>query len=135
MDNSVLAKHYIYKVVFFNDSATTEIYTLSLHDALPIYYQVKVYKEGCIETSSCYYYSALGLEDNKNNKPFVIYPNPTRNILFIEGVNVKNIRILELSGKEVLVIKNMNQIDVSHLSKGLYLIEINNSEARLFSKL
>ena len=23
---------------FFNDTATTEIYTLSLHDALPIYY-------------------------------------------------------------------------------------------------
>src|ERR1041384_4148915 len=25
------------KVFFFNDTATTEIYTLSLHDALPIY--------------------------------------------------------------------------------------------------
>src|SRR5258708_22157146 len=25
-------------VFFFNDTATTEIYTLSLHDALPIYY-------------------------------------------------------------------------------------------------
>src|SRR3712207_7385015 len=25
---------------FFNDTATTEIYTLSLHDALPIYYGV-----------------------------------------------------------------------------------------------
>src|SRR2546430_3422918 len=24
---------------FFNDTATTEIYTLSLHDALPIYFQ------------------------------------------------------------------------------------------------
>ena len=24
-------------LVFFNDTATTEIYTLSLHDALPIY--------------------------------------------------------------------------------------------------
>ena len=24
--------------LFFNDTATTEIYTLSLHDALPIYY-------------------------------------------------------------------------------------------------
>src|SRR3712207_9473252 len=24
---------------FFNDTATTEIYTLSLHDALPIYYR------------------------------------------------------------------------------------------------
>src|SRR6266498_6100493 len=28
---------YIGAVFFFNDTATTEIYTLSLHDALPIY--------------------------------------------------------------------------------------------------
>src|ERR1019366_10758100 len=27
---------------FFNDTATTEIYTLSLHDALPIYHQQQV---------------------------------------------------------------------------------------------
>src|SRR3970040_3170848 len=27
---------YLYRVFFFNDTATTEIYTLSLHDALPI---------------------------------------------------------------------------------------------------
>src|SRR5690242_21039563 len=28
--------HSVYHVFFFNDTATTEIYTLSLHDALPI---------------------------------------------------------------------------------------------------
>src|SRR3989454_6348318 len=28
-----------YFFFFFNDTATTEIYTLSLHDALPIYHQ------------------------------------------------------------------------------------------------
>src|SRR2546422_1220964 len=28
----------MYPLFFFNDTATTEIYTLSLHDALPIYY-------------------------------------------------------------------------------------------------
>ena len=28
--------HYYYLCFFFNDTATTEIYTLSLHDALPI---------------------------------------------------------------------------------------------------
>src|SRR5215510_9211918 len=31
---------------FFNDTATTEIYTLSLHDALPIRYGVGVGREG-----------------------------------------------------------------------------------------
>src|SRR5947209_11554258 len=29
--------HYTHFLFFFNDTATTEIYTLSLHDALPIY--------------------------------------------------------------------------------------------------
>src|SRR5256885_8782118 len=30
---------------FFNDTATTEIYTLSLHDALPIYQQMRHARE------------------------------------------------------------------------------------------
>src|SRR2546430_5948680 len=32
-----MAHHCCYFFFFFNDTATTEIYTLSLHDALPIY--------------------------------------------------------------------------------------------------
>src|SRR5438270_10726144 len=31
---------------FFNNTATTEIYTLSLHDALPIYYHAVLVDEG-----------------------------------------------------------------------------------------
>src|SRR6266571_1348298 len=31
------AQNFQYPLFFFNDTATTEIYTLSLHDALPIY--------------------------------------------------------------------------------------------------
>src|SRR3712207_9125571 len=33
---SLRSRHYSYLFFFFNDTATTEIYTLSLHDALPI---------------------------------------------------------------------------------------------------
>src|SRR3712207_8194800 len=33
-------------VFFFNDTATTEIYTLSLHDALPIYWAAPDPREG-----------------------------------------------------------------------------------------
>src|SRR2546429_9450792 len=36
MSSSILTYQYIYFFFFFNDTATTEIYTLSLHDALPI---------------------------------------------------------------------------------------------------
>src|SRR5690554_8179514 len=36
----LLISHHLYFffLFFFNDTATTEIYTLSLHDALPIFY-------------------------------------------------------------------------------------------------
>src|SRR5260370_41941260 len=34
---SIFCFSYIFFFFFFNDTATTEIYTLSLHDALPIY--------------------------------------------------------------------------------------------------
>src|SRR2546430_11221842 len=33
----MLTTHYFLLFFFFNDTATTEIYTLSLHDALPIF--------------------------------------------------------------------------------------------------
>src|SRR5690242_21814358 len=33
---SILTSHTCFLFFFFNDTATTEIYTLSLHDALPI---------------------------------------------------------------------------------------------------
>src|SRR2546430_15584268 len=40
---TVWLSHHISFFFFFNDTATTEIYTLSLHDALPIYLAV-----GCL---------------------------------------------------------------------------------------
>src|SRR5574341_2293398 len=37
---------------FFNDTATTEIYTLSLHDALPIYPKPQVRADSCHQRKS-----------------------------------------------------------------------------------
>src|SRR2546429_6929878 len=36
----------MYQLFFFNDTATTEIYTLSLHDALPIFAVVQMHARG-----------------------------------------------------------------------------------------
>ena len=37
-EGGYIVTHRVVKYFFFNDTATTEIYTLSLHDALPIWY-------------------------------------------------------------------------------------------------
>src|SRR5436853_7791909 len=39
--------HFFFSFFFFNDTATTEIYTLSLHDALPISAAASRSLEGC----------------------------------------------------------------------------------------
>ena len=40
---------FFFFIFFFNDTATTEIYTLSLHDALPIYMEDNKIKEMALE--------------------------------------------------------------------------------------
>src|SRR5258708_31070349 len=38
---------FIFSLFFFNDTATTEIYTLSLHDALPICVFLLIHRNAC----------------------------------------------------------------------------------------
>src|SRR5438067_9858399 len=48
---------------FFNDTATTEIYTLSLHDALPILFGTAANSAVCVGLLGC---GARGFEDAKS---------------------------------------------------------------------
>src|SRR5256885_5390942 len=67
MFGSNICRTYIFFFFFFNDTATTEIYTLSLHDALPI----------CLPTSGtggatlwgCSGASVLGCSDGLSPQP------------------------------------------------------------------
>src|SRR2546430_7407769 len=43
----MMIRTYLFFFFFFNDTATTEIYTLSLHDALPIYAVCRGIKKSC----------------------------------------------------------------------------------------
>src|SRR3989339_2224510 len=45
----VCAQRLSLKIFFFNDTATTEIYTLSLHDALPIFFS-----NSAVDMTSCF---------------------------------------------------------------------------------
>src|SRR2546430_2933737 len=50
----------IFFLFFFNDTATTEIYTLSLHDALPICMDVGVHVHRAFEGTCLQSYTASG---------------------------------------------------------------------------
>ena len=55
-----------YLCAFFNDTATTEIYTLSLHDALPIILTMPLYREMPEAEITCLDYSPEMLERAKS---------------------------------------------------------------------
>ena len=68
--------------------------------------------------------ATAGLED-QTQLNISIYPNPTNNTLFITGIETPiAISIYNVLGKEVLSIKNTNNINVQALPSGLYMIRL-----------
>ncbi|WBV59876.1 endonuclease [Chryseobacterium camelliae] len=76
-------------------------------------------------------YNSLATTEASKEKAFSIYPNPVKNNqLFVKGENLNKIskaEVIDLSGKLIQVIqhpfKNSNKIDLTSLSKGVYLLK------------
>jgi len=65
-------------------------------------------------------------------KSFVLFPNPTSDLLSISGEGLKEIRISDLSGKEWQFFKtNLNQISLKELPNGMYNIQISDRDKKL----
>ena len=74
-------------------------------------------------------------ENNKLN--IAVYPNPVAETLFIssEGNIIEKIKIYSIDGTQVIeASSNLNAINVSNLSVGLYFIEISSLEGRSIQK-
>ena len=68
--------------------------------------------------------STASIED-QTQLDISIYPNPTNNTLFISGNETPiAITIYNVLGKEVLSIKNTNNINVQALPSGVYMIRL-----------
>lgn len=68
---------------------------------------------------------------------FNLYPNPTSDVLNISsknGLEMKEIKITDLSGRIVKTLNNATTINVSDLSAGTYLIDITTNEGKASSK-
>ncbi len=68
---------------------------------------------------------------------FTLYPNPTSDVLNISsknGLEMKEIKITDLSGRIVRTLNNATTINVSDLSAGTYLIDITTKEGKASSK-
>src|SRR6266516_8189598 len=84
---------YFHFFFFFNDTATTEIYTLSLHDALPILYRWQ--QAPCICGRACAIYTRSEEHTSELQSPYDLVCR-----LLLEKKKKKNIYILVCKKKK-----------------------------------
>ncbi|RRJ91827.1 T9SS C-terminal target domain-containing protein [Paenimyroides tangerinum] len=68
---------------------------------------------------------------------FTIFPNPTSgelNISAVNGLELNEVSIFDLTGRKVKSFQNSSTLDVSNLATGTYVIEIKTNEGRGTSK-
>jgi hypothetical protein len=56
-----------------------------------------------------------------------VYPNPARNILYVDHVKDKEVRLYDLTGRLVLIANASSDrlsLDVSSLGRGVYVIKV-----------
>lgn len=98
-------------------------------------YAAEIVFGDCIDTSDCVQVTWLGTDNQKQIPHVLVLPNPVNNNLTIT-IDAKqfNCQILSTTGQEVIYTENKNEIDVSDLPSGSYLIKITSSEITFVSK-
>lgn len=98
-------------------------------------YTVEVtYANGCPEISAPYTVTTTSLAEYAL-KNFTIYPNPTKGLITIKGVGLKNVEVqlYNLVGELIsnYSVDNNETINLSSLSEGVYLLKINGTTNRI----
>ncbi len=77
-------------------------------------------------TETIYLTPATAIDTRTNSQQYRIYPNPTNDILHIDGLKKNTIiTINDITGREIASMKqNNNSFMINHLPKGIYLISI-----------
>ena len=63
---------------------------------------------------------------------FTVSPTPAQSVIYIKGNNIQLVQVIDNAGRIVLTEKvnnqNVHQLSVSHLAKGLYMVNIKDKE-------
>lgn len=129
----------------FSNNSGTDAYPLALTTSKPYRYYRFVLSEAwtpnqkytaLIELDFTIDNSVLSNQKNTLKETFSAYPNPTNSVLNIsnDNINIKNVKLIDITGKVIYNNYNVESIDVRNYSKGLYILKIESKEGAIFSK-
>ena len=84
-----------------------------------------------IVVGDCATYS---ISENDSN-PLVFYPNPASSTLHILSKSVVKVDIFTIQGKKVISERVRGDLDISKLTKGIYLIQLQENQNQFIGKL
>jgi hypothetical protein len=89
------------------------------------YYAVEITKNGCVDTSACHLVDFTSLHELDKTE-LSIYPNPVRQgtVHISYTGEIELVKVIDVTGREVLTGIETNKIDVSGLVAGRYVIQI-----------
>lgn len=109
-------------------------------------YRLIVEKNGCYDTSACFTYNKIGVDDYNHQISFSIYPNPaseTVNISLkgIQWNNKATISITDITGKTIsqkaVSLNDINQdisLNVRSLKTGIYFIKLEGDNLQVITQ-
>lgn len=97
-----------------------------------------VYNPGPVESDyieTVYIGGAVINVEDFNNQKVMVYPNPSKGIINIENKNLDKIIIFDISGRIIKEMKSQSQIDLTDISKGVYIIKLISGTKTLVDKI
>ena len=97
-----------------------------------------VFKYGDKDCDEVYQEYHNGIEEDDPStglETFVVYPNPTKEKVMIEGIEVAEVQIYNALGQVVRRVKSTNEIGLRGLTEGMYWLRINDKEGRSFAAI
>ena len=93
-----------------------------------------VFDDGSIvDSGPRYFTTGYDAVDEMTNQVFV-YPNPTADVLHIQGLEPVEVQIYNIFGRLVKSIESTNVINVSDLASGLYVLRITTADGMVFER-
>jgi hypothetical protein len=73
-----------------------------------------------------------GVGENEDETGVAVFPNPANGVVRIEGVVAAEVQVYNALGQMVKTVLRTNEIDLSGLVEGVYLVRITDKEGRIF---
>jgi hypothetical protein len=115
--NDSLINHLPPTIISYSDS------TDNLENGNYTYCVIPIYPYECDLEDECREVPInVGIKNYEDN--IMIFPNPANKIANISGVDVANIKVFNNMGQLILTQSNTNEINVSELTNGIYILSI-----------